>query len=228
MAVFGTWVDDVAMHSANLIAAPAPTSTEPSPQPNGPISHRTLSRMARRSAAALAMLVASSGCAAAAAAPAGGSAAATAGGGAPVSPATECTVAKGTAMPKLISTVFTCELIGLGVPKSVAATAAKEADRVAWCESRFDPNAVAYDGKYVNTPHPMTGYRYSAAGLFQIIRSTADAYVPGGYAAVKDPVANTRGAAIIWEWGWSRGRDPWKWWVCKPGSAAELKAAAER
>ncbi len=140
----------------------------------------------------------------------------------------ECSAPASTPIDQMIDRVFTCELLSLGVPRSVADTAANEADRVAWCESRFDPNAIAYGGRYVTTPHPVTGYRYTAAGLFQIIRRTADAYVPGGYAAAFDPVSNIRGAAILWEWGWSRDRDPWTPWVCKPGSDAERRAAAER
>lgn len=143
-------------------------------------------------------------------------------------PTQTCGVPAGTSMATLIKRVFTCELQRQGVPSSAISRAVGEADRVAWCESRHRPNVTVFDGKYVNTPNPATGYRYSAAGLFQIIRSTADAYVPGGYAKVYDPVANTRGAARIWEWGYSRGRDPWQPWTCKPGSDVERRAAAER
>lgn len=124
--------------------------------------------------------------------------------------------------------MFSCELAALGVPTNEIERATAEADRVAWCESRYQADAVVYDGKYLYTPNPATGHKYSAAGVFQIIRSTANAYVPGGYAAALDPVANVRGAARIWDWGHDRGRDPWAPWVCKPGSSAERAAAAQR
>ncbi len=139
-----------------------------------------------------------------------------------------CSVPTNTPVRTLIQEVFSCELTKAGVPASQVSAAAKQADGVAWCESRYRNGAIAYGGKYLNSPHPSTGYRYSAAGLFQIIRSTADAYVPGGYAKVHDPIANTRGAATIWLWGHNRNRNPWAPWSCAPGTTAYNRAAAER
>lgn len=146
----------------------------------------------------------------------------------PTKPSAACNNVKGLTMAALIRKVFACELRRKGVPSATIAAAVTQADRVAWCESRHQPNAVVFGGKYVNTPNPRTGYRYSAAGLFQIIRSTANAYVPGGYAKVKDPVANTKGAAALWHWGYTRHRNPWQPWECRPGSAAERSSSAQR
>lgn len=139
-----------------------------------------------------------------------------------------CSVPSSTATKTLIKEVFSCELTKAGVPASKVKAAAKQADGVAWCESRYNNSAIAYGGKYKYTAHPTTGYRYTAAGLFQIIRTTADAYLPGGYAKVHDPVANTRGAATIWLWGYNRDRNPWAPWSCAPGTTTYKRAAAER
>ena len=146
----------------------------------------------------------------------------------PVTAGANCSVPASTPVRTLIKEVFSCELTKAGVPASKVAAAAKQADGVAWCESRYRNDAIAYGGKYKYTPHPDTGYRYTAAGLFQIIRSTADAYLPGGYAKVHDPVANTRGAATIWLWGYERDRNPWAPWSCAPGTSAYSRAAAQR
>ena len=139
-----------------------------------------------------------------------------------------CSVPTSTSVPTLINKVFSCELRKAGRPEGTIATAARQADGVAWCESRHKTNAVVYGGKYLYTPNPATGYKYSAAGLFQIIRSTANAYLPGGYAKVHDPVANTRGAATIWLWGYKRNRNPWAPWSCAPGTSAYSNAARQR
>lgn len=145
-----------------------------------------------------------------------------------VTPNANCSVPASTPVRTLIKEVFSCELAKAGVPASTIRTAATQADGVAWCESRFRTNAVVFGGKYKYKANPATGYRYTAAGLFQIIRSTADAHVPGGYAKVHDPVANTRGAADIWLWGHQRKRNPWAPWSCAPGTTAYKRAAAER
>jgi hypothetical protein len=106
-------------------------------------------------------------------------------------------------------------------PERSRHTAANEADRVAWCESSVRSKRCRLRRPLRQHPASnVTGYRYTAAGLFQIIRTHGRRLRARGVTQPRSrtPVANIRGAAILWEWGWSRGRDPWTPWVCKPGS----------
>lgn len=116
-------------------------------------------------------------------------------------------------VPQMISAVFRCRLAEVGITGAEADTVVAEAVVVSKCESGWNAEAVVFGGKYLNTPHPKTGSKYSAAGVFQFIRGTADRWVPGGYAKVKDPVANIDGAARYYISGRAGGR-PWTPWAC--------------
>jgi hypothetical protein len=124
-----------------------------------------------------------------------------------------CVPAPGTALPDIVSQVWKCRLTPiLGLER--ATWVAAEAVVVAQCESLFDPNAVVFDGAYLNQPHPQTGMYYSAAGLFQFIRRVADEFIDGGYAAATDPVKNTEGAVRLWLDTRSKGGVGWENWEC--------------
>jgi hypothetical protein len=118
--------------------------------------------------------------------------------------------------PQIIAAVWRCRLTAAGLPKDVVERSVAEALVVAKCESGWNANAVVFGGRYLNTPHPTTGLRYSAAGLFQFIRSSANSWVPGGYANVKDPVANSDAAARYWLSGYRSGgrQAAWRPWAC--------------
>src|SRR5439155_17371206 len=91
-----------------------------------------------------------------------------------------CGVSDQTPVPKLVATIFRCRLTPrLGAEQ--ASKVAAEAVVVAQCESEFDPAAVVFGGEYVSRPHPRTGLYYTATGLFQFIRTTADQFIDGGY-----------------------------------------------
>jgi hypothetical protein len=74
---------------------------------------------------------------------------------------------------------------------------------------------VVFDGRYLDTPHPRTGYRYSAAGVFQFIRATADKWIePDGYARVFAPRRNIDAAARLYIHNRIAGLRGWEDWAC--------------
>lgn len=116
-------------------------------------------------------------------------------------------------VPDLVATVFRCRLAPhLGAER--AAHVAAEAVVVAECESHFDPGAVVFDGRYTRQPHPLTGMYYTATGVFQFIRTTADEFIVGGYAAATDPVANIEGAVRVYLDSLAKGGRGWESWEC--------------
>lgn len=135
-----------------------------------------------------------------------------------------CPAPDSTQVASAIRSVFECELRRLGVPPSAYADDLDIAVAIAWRESRHIVDIVIYGGRYVNTRRPADGRYYTAAGLFQIVRRTADANVPGGYARTREGVPNIVGAARIWHWYWSRHLDPWTAWGGTPANPAALLA----
>jgi hypothetical protein len=132
----------------------------------------------------------------------------------PVATPPACTPAAGTAVPSMVAEIFRCRLGEAGyAPEQVRAVAA-EAVVVAECESRFDPAAVVFDGRYRDAAHPVTGDRYTGAGVFQLVRKTADQWLDGGYGRVTDPVANIDAAARIYVSNARRGYPGWSDWAC--------------
>lgn len=115
-------------------------------------------------------------------------------------------------IPSMVANIFRCHLRAVPLPEGDVRRIAGEAVLIAHCESLFDAEAVVFDGKYLETPHA-NGNRYSAAGVFQFIRKTADKWIDGGYANVTDPRANIDAAARLYlnnriEHG-LRGWDDW-------------------
>jgi len=104
-----------------------------------------------------------------------------------------------------------------GVPAEEARRIAAEAVVVAACESEWDPAAVVFDGRYLHAPHP-NGNRYTAAGVFQLIRRVADRWVDGGYAAVLDPRRNVDAAARLFVHTRAAGFRGWEDWACAAAS----------
>lgn len=140
----------------------------------------------------------------------------------------------------IVAEVFRCRLLEAGWSEEDARRVAAEALVVAACESYLDPASVVFDGRYRDVPHP-NGNRYSAAGLFQFIRWTADLFIEGGYANVHDPVLNADAAARLYLYNVNAGRPGWADWACVmvndgfakqsvlpgwPGGPAELPAWA--
>jgi hypothetical protein len=151
-----------------------------------------------------------------------------------------CDPAPDAPVPGMVAHIFRCRLADDFSPEQATHVAA-EAVVVAECESAFDPDVVVFDGRYVDQPHPATGLRYTAAGVFQFIRWSADHYVEGGYAAVTDPVANINGAVKLYLENRANGGRGWESWECSavngafkgasvlpgwPGGPAELPAWA--
>lgn len=115
-------------------------------------------------------------------------------------------------VPSMVANIFRCHLRAAKLPEDQVREIAAEAVLIAHCESLFDPDIVVFNGRYLDTPHP-NGNRYSAAGVFQFIRKTADKWIDGGYANVTDPRRNIDAAARLYlnnriEHG-LRGWDDW-------------------
>lgn len=117
-------------------------------------------------------------------------------------------------VPRVVADIFRCRLAEAGVADAAARQIAAEAVVVSRCESKWDPNVVVFDGRYLDAPHPRTGSRYSAAGVFQFIRATADKWIDGGYAQVKNPRRNIDAAARLFIDNRSRGLGGWGDWAC--------------
>lgn len=117
-------------------------------------------------------------------------------------------------VPKVVAAIFRCHLRKAGFSEAEVGQFVAEAVVVSKCESYWDPNIVVFDGKYLHQPHPRTGYRYSAAGVFQFIRATADKWIDGGYANVKKPRLNIDAAARLFIHNRTRGFKGWEDWAC--------------
>lgn len=141
-------------------------------------------------------------------------------------------------VPTLVAAIFECRLTEAGVDEAHVQKWTAEALVVAECESLFEADAVVFDGKYLDTPHP-NGNRYSAAGVFQFIRATAEKWIDGGYANVEDARLNTDAAARLFIHNRNAGLLGWDDWACAaahdgfkvgsvlpgwPGGPAELPA----
>lgn len=109
---------------------------------------------------------------------------------------------------------FYCTARDHGISPDTARTIATEALIVADCESGLDPTAIVFDGAYLHRTHPRTGYQYSAAGVFQFIRTTADRWIDGGYANAHDARANIDAAVDLHFHNALAGRDGWAPWAC--------------
>lgn len=116
-------------------------------------------------------------------------------------------------IPTLVGAIFRCRLLEAGVDQAQADRWAAEALVVSQCESRWDTDAVVFDGRYLDTPHA-NGNRYSAAGVFQFIRATAEKWVDGGYANVHEPRHNVDAAARLFIHNRAAGFGGWEDWAC--------------
>jgi hypothetical protein len=129
--------------------------------------------------------------------------------------ATEC-VDAGPAdadVPTLVGEIFRCRLLEAGFVEPDVGRWTAEALVVSQCESLWDTHAVVFGGRYRDAPHP-NGNRYSAAGVFQFIRVTADRWIEGGYANVHDARSNIDAAARLFIHNRLAGFAGWDDWAC--------------
>lgn len=129
-------------------------------------------------------------------------------------PQTTCSPSPDTPVPDMVGAIFRCRLDAVGFAPDDVRRITAEAVTVAQCESEFDPQAVVFDGRYRDAPHPTTGSRYSATGIFQFIRDRADRWIEGGYANATDPAANIDAAARVYIHNVQRGYPGWSDWAC--------------
>ena len=113
-----------------------------------------------------------------------------------------------------VAEIFRCRLREAGYPEYRIRRIAAEAVTVAQCESGFIPHAVVFGGRYVHARHPGTGYFYTAAGVFQFIRDTANQWIDGGYANVLDSAKNIDAAARLFIANQAAGTRGWADWAC--------------
>jgi hypothetical protein len=116
-------------------------------------------------------------------------------------------------VPTTIVAIFECRLTEAGVDEAHVKKWTAEALVVAECESLMKADIVVFNGKYLDTPHP-NGNRYSAAGVFQFIRATAEDWIVGGYANVKDARLNIDAAARLFLHNRNAGLLGWDDWAC--------------
>lgn len=136
--------------------------------------------------------------------------------GIPIGPApTTCAPGQDRSVPEIIASVWRCRLQDEGWKKADVDRVTAEALVIAKCESSFIPTAVAFGGKYVNKPKPDTGLRYTARGVFQFIKASADTWIAGGYENADDPVANSDGAVRYYLAEKAAGREGWGPWECR-------------
>lgn len=126
----------------------------------------------------------------------------------------ECRDAGKGNVPKLVAAIFRCHLRAEGFNEQEVSQFTAEALVVSKCESKWDANIVVFNGKYLDSAHPRTGYRYSAAGVFQFIRKTADKWIDGGYANVKKARYNIDAAARLFIHNRQSGYLGWEDWAC--------------
>ena len=113
-----------------------------------------------------------------------------------------------------VAEIFRCRLEAAGYPEHRIRRIVAEAVTVAQCESGFLPHVVVFGGRYVNARHPSTGYFYTAAGVFQFIRDTADQWIDGGYGNALDAAKNIDAAARLYLANEAAGYPGWADWAC--------------
>lgn len=128
--------------------------------------------------------------------------------------ATHCREAGDGDVPTVVAEIFRCRLERAGYAPDEVRQVAAEAVVVAQCESLWDPAAVVFDGRYLHQAHPRTGNRYSAAGVFQFIRATANDWIEGGYPYVFDAGRNIDAAARLYLHNRANGYRGWEDWAC--------------
>lgn len=127
-----------------------------------------------------------------------------------------CTPPASMPVPNQIGAIWWCRLEQAGIRGEERDRIVAEAVVVARCESGWNPQAVVFGGRYRDVPHPDTGLRYTAAGVFQFIDTSANHWIVGGYANVKDPIANIDGAARYFLDRYRAGgrQTGWSPWAC--------------
>jgi len=126
----------------------------------------------------------------------------------------DCNPPASLSIPAQIGAIFRCRLAQTGITGPEADRIVAEAVTVARCESSWNPEAIVFSGRYINEPHPRTGYRYTARGVFQFIRDTADTYIDGGWDQADDPVRNIDAAARLYLDQRNAGNRGWEPWAC--------------
>jgi soluble lytic murein transglycosylase-like protein len=92
------------------------------------------------------------------------------------------------------------QVIAFAIEAGWPAELADAVARVAWCESRFRPDAVGYDSYY---------------GLMQIVPLWFE-YAGISFDHWTDPVANLKAALAAYRYSEGQGHRPWAAWGCKP------------
>jgi hypothetical protein len=129
-------------------------------------------------------------------------------------PGAGCPDLEAASVAQLVADIFRCRLRAAGYDEPEVRRVTAEAVTVAQCESLLQPHVVVFDGRYVATRHPRTGYFYTAAGVFQFIRDTADRWIDGGYAHVFDANRNIDAAARLYLANRALGLGGWEDWAC--------------
>lgn len=127
-----------------------------------------------------------------------------------------CDPATSASVPQIVAAVWRCRLGAAGLPREQVDAAVARALVVSRCESGWNPEAVAYGGRFIDTPDPRTGRRSDGLGLFQT--SAADAArFELTWDDLRDPVVASEVAARLWLTELDAGRPPFLIWPCAAG-----------
>lgn len=119
---------------------------------------------------------------------------------------------QGSNVPTMVAQIFRCRLEEAGLDTKSVDSVVAQALVVSRCESGWNPDAMAYGGRFRNEPNPISSKTYSQAGVFMLTSDEANYLIEGGYSNVSDPGANINAAASIWLLsGWER-------WGCATGN----------
>lgn len=126
----------------------------------------------------------------------------------------DCNPSTAMAIPEMVAAIWRCRLDEAGFSAAEREKVVQEALVISKCESSWNPEAIAFGGRYLNTPHPKTGKTYSARGVFQFIKASANTWVEGGWENANDPAANINGAVSYYLAERKAGREGWGPWEC--------------
>jgi len=127
--------------------------------------------------------------------------------------ASDCDPNRNKTVPQLIVTIWGCGLRTQGFSENDVVTIVTEALLVANCASGFNPAAVAFNGKYFESPHPQTGQLETGQGLFQLDTGAIDKYLPETLEPL-DPAANIETAFRMWLDHETFGVSGWSGFMC--------------
>lgn len=124
--------------------------------------------------------------------------------------------------PTMVAQIFRCRLDIAGITGESQDKIVAEALVVSRCESGWNPLALAFAGKFRNSPHPVSDMTYDQGGVFMLSAEESERLMTAGYKDVHNPVANINAAASLWLIS-----QDWSSWGCATGAGELFEAGPE-